>query len=209
MQNGSSLAGRVNLTKYVNLGNDKTDKWRFCPVVRTGNGRIRPGHVLVNGKPEIHREGSYYIEWYVDSKRRRESAGKNPTEAFAVAERKAQMIRNQILGIEIAAEDPHAATTLAEACHDFLEEIRQQRRPKTFAQYKTALAYFREACGENLLRSIKRRDLINFMGFLADRGSNEPHKLEQSTGCCDDAQSKRYEWHSQDAGLAPLHRSRA
>jgi len=120
MQNGSSLAGRVNLTKYVNMGNDKTDKWRFCPVVRTGNGRIRPGHVLVNGRPEIHREGSYYIEWYVDSKRRRESAGKNPTEAFCGRRAQSANDRNQILGIEIARKTHMLQRLLAEACTNFL-----------------------------------------------------------------------------------------
>ncbi len=169
MQNGGSPAGRVNLTKYVNLVGDEVDKWRFCPVVRTGNGRIRPDYVSVNGRPALHREGSYYIEWYVDGKRRRESVGKNPSEAFAAAERKAQILKNQALGIEIVAEDEQGRTSLAEACREFLEEIRQQKRPKTHAQYKTALGYFRESCGEKQLRSIERRDLIKFMGFLADK----------------------------------------
>ncbi len=169
MPHGNANVGRVNLTKYVRVGSDDSGKWRFCPVARAGNGRVRPDHVLVDGRPELHKEGAYYIEWYVDGKRHRESVGKNPTEAWAAAERKVQVLRNEKLGIEVVDTDQHDRTTLAEACRDFLEEIRQQRRPKTYAQYKTALAYFRESCGDKQLRLIERKDLINFMGFLTDR----------------------------------------
>ena len=101
MRTGNSHAGRVNLTKYVKLRGAASEKWRFCPVVRTGNGRIRPDYVLIDGRPELHQEGAYYIEWYRDGRRYRESVGKNPSEAFAAAERKAQVLRNQALGIEI------------------------------------------------------------------------------------------------------------
>jgi hypothetical protein len=70
----------VNLTKYVNLGEDQ---WRFCPVVIAGNGRIKPDYVLAAGRAELHREGSYYLEWYEDGSRRRRSVGKNALEAHA------------------------------------------------------------------------------------------------------------------------------
>ena len=36
---------------------------RYCPVVLSANGRVKPDAVLVNGKPERHPEGAYYIEW--------------------------------------------------------------------------------------------------------------------------------------------------
>ena len=136
MRTNKPLAGRVNLTKYVKVGGDASEMWRFCPVVRTGNGRIRPNYVLIDCRPELHKEGAYYIEWYLDGKRYRESVGKNPNEAFAAAERKVQILRNQALGIEIVGEHKQIGTTLAEASREFLEETRQQKRPKTYAQYK-------------------------------------------------------------------------
>jgi len=170
MRTGKTHAGRVNLTKYVKVVGHASETWRFCPVARTGKGRIRPDYVLIEGKPQFHKEGAYYIEWYLDGKRYRESVGKNPNEAFAAAERKSQVLRNQALGIEIVGEDKKTRTTLAEACHEFLEEARQQKRPKTHAQYKTALEYFRQSCGERTLCQIERKDLMSFMGFLSDRG---------------------------------------
>ena len=123
MPHGNANIGRVNLTKYVRVGSDNSGKWRFCPVARAGNGRVRPDHVLVDGRPELHKEGAYYIEWYVDGKRHRESVGKNPTEAWAAAERKVQVLRNEKLGIEVVDTDQHDRTTLAEACYSICVDV--------------------------------------------------------------------------------------
>jgi len=74
--------------------------------------------------------------------------GKSPSEALAAAERKAQILRNQALGIEIVGEQKRIGITLSEACREFLEETRQHHRPKTYSQYKTALEYFLQSCRE-------------------------------------------------------------
>jgi len=34
---------------------------RYCPVVTSKNGRIKPDAVIVDGKEEQHPEGSYYL----------------------------------------------------------------------------------------------------------------------------------------------------
>src|SRR5271168_3486411 len=170
MRASKSHAGRVNLTKYVKVRGTVSETWRFCPVVRTGNGRVRPDYVLIDGRPELHKEGAYYIEWYLDGKRYRESVGKNPSEAFAVAARKTLVLRNQALGSEIVGADKRTGTTLAEACREFLEETRQHHRPKTYSQYKTALEYFLQSCREKPLSSVERTDVMSFMGFLTDKG---------------------------------------
>jgi hypothetical protein len=94
-------ASRVNITKYVKVATEKGEGWRFCPVVRSSNGRIRADYVLVDGRAELHKEGAYYIEWYAAGKRRRESVGRNPLDAFAAAERKEQILKNAALGIQV------------------------------------------------------------------------------------------------------------
>jgi hypothetical protein len=71
-------APKVNLTKYVNTGDGQ---WRFCQVLVSANGRIMPDCVAVAGRPETHREGAYYVEWYEKGTRRRRSVGKNAIEA--------------------------------------------------------------------------------------------------------------------------------
>ncbi len=46
---------------------------------------------------------------------------------------------------------------LADACDEFLEEIRQQRTRKTLAQYTTALEYFQASCPRINVHSVESR----------------------------------------------------
>ena len=61
----------VNLTKRVQTAQGM----RYCPVVMSANGRVKPDVVLVDGKEERHPEGAYYIEWRDAGKRIRLRAG--------------------------------------------------------------------------------------------------------------------------------------
>ncbi len=67
----------VNLTKRV----ETTVGSRYCPVVPSANGRVKPDAVLVNGKPERHPEGAYYIECHDKGRRRRLSVDKDAADA--------------------------------------------------------------------------------------------------------------------------------
>ncbi len=49
----------VNLTKRVQTPHG----WRYCRVVLSANGRVKPDVVVVNGKEERHQEGASYLEW--------------------------------------------------------------------------------------------------------------------------------------------------
>lgn len=49
---------------------------------------MKPDLVLVNGRPEPHSEGAYYLEWREKGKRVRLSVGKDPPEAAARRQRK-------------------------------------------------------------------------------------------------------------------------
>jgi len=67
----------VNVTKRV-----KTPQGlRYCPVVLSANGRIRPDWVLLNGAEGRYPEGAYYLEWREGPKRTRLSVGKDPATA--------------------------------------------------------------------------------------------------------------------------------
>jgi hypothetical protein len=135
-----------NLTKYVKLGDRR---WRYCLVVIGKTGRIKPDHVVVNGRMEHHPEGYYSIEWYEDGKRRRRTAGKNAMLAEQVQERQTLLLGTKALGIAVEEKVPEV--TLAKCCADFIEETRQQRSPKTLAQYETALEYFQASCHKSTL----------------------------------------------------------
>jgi integrase/recombinase XerD len=49
----------VNLTKRVQTPHGS----RYCRVVLSANGRVKPDIVTENGKEERHTEGAYYLEW--------------------------------------------------------------------------------------------------------------------------------------------------
>jgi integrase/recombinase XerD len=156
---------KINLSKYVNIGGHQ---WRFCRVAVSANGRIKPDCVIVAGKPEIHREGAYYIEWYEKGKRRRRSVGKNASEAHAKQQRHIQVLRNEALGIEVVREKEEPdGTTISDSCAVFLGEVRERSRRKTHQQYSVALRYFQECCDKQV-GEIGRSDLLKFLAFLQE-----------------------------------------
>ena len=57
---------------------------------------------------------------------------------------------------------PHA--TVAE----YLEEVKLSKKPKTYAAYSTALAYFVESCRKINLTDVDRKDLLKFSAFLGE-----------------------------------------
>ncbi|HSZ60865.1 MAG TPA: hypothetical protein VK828_03660 [Terriglobales bacterium] len=47
----------VNLTKRIQTAQEM----RYCQVLLAANGRVKSDLVLVNGMPETHKEGAYYL----------------------------------------------------------------------------------------------------------------------------------------------------
>src|SRR5438477_12042909 len=67
----------VHLTKKIQTA----EGLRWCPVVKSVKGHVRPDLVLVNGFAARHPEGTYYIEWRQNGSRIRKAVGKDATEA--------------------------------------------------------------------------------------------------------------------------------
>jgi hypothetical protein len=74
----------VNLTKRVRTSNGL----RYCHVVLSSNGRVKPNLVIVNGEQELYSEGAYYLEWREHGRRVRLSVGKDAQDATARRQRK-------------------------------------------------------------------------------------------------------------------------
>jgi hypothetical protein len=150
----SSLAKtpKINLSKYVNIGGDQ---WRFCQVVVSANGRIKPDCVIVAGKPELHREGAYYIEWYEKGTRRRRSVGKNAIEAHTAQQRHIQLLGNEALGIEVVREkEEPGVDTIADSSAAFLEEVRQRSRRKPTSSTVSPFDISRNAAATSMLERL-------------------------------------------------------
>jgi len=154
----------VNLTKRM-----QTSKGlRYCSVVLSPNGRVKPDLVIVNGQPErhlegAHYEGAYYLEWREGSKRVRLSVRKDAQDAAARRLRKEAELNAVNNGVAVLPENGNSGhRSLAAAITEYLEETKLTKKPKTHAAYSTALSYLQESCHKLYLHEIERKDLLKF-----------------------------------------------
>jgi integrase/recombinase XerD len=131
--------------------------------------------VLVNGEPELHKEGAYYLEWRAAGKRVRLSVGENPVDAHARWLRKAAELDAVNKGAVIVQE--HGARSVATAVACYLADVKDAKKPKTYAAYSTALSYFVESCHKLNIEDIDRKDLLKFCAFLRDEKEQAPRSV--------------------------------
>jgi integrase len=167
-----------NLTKRI-----KTTKGpRYCPVVYSNNGRVKPDAVLVAGREEKHTEGSYYIEWREGTQRKRARVGKDAQFAATQQLKKESELNARNHGHVIAAE-ASIGRPLSAAIVEYLEEIKLSKKPKTYAAYSTALRYFQESCSKTNLEDLDRKDLLKFSAFLRDEKELSARTVNMKFGC--------------------------
>jgi integrase/recombinase XerD len=159
---------KVGILKRVKLEGG----WQFCPIVRGGNGKIKPDAVMVKGREEIHLEGLYYVDFLLDGKRKRISA-ESSADAVVMAEAKRQELvaRKHAVnaGIELPEPETKGGRSLTDAVTSYLLEIAAHKKRKTHSAYRTALTYFLESCHKSTLESITRTDLLAFKTYLRDK----------------------------------------
>ena len=163
----------VNLTKRVQT----LKGMRYCPVVLSPNGRVKPDLVLVNGKQERHPEGAYYLEWRENGRRVRLSVGKDAQDAAARRQRKEAELNALNNGVTVVPENGDGRRSIAAAVAAFLDETELTKKPKTLAAYTTALNYFTESCPKIFLDDIERKDLLKFCAFLRDHKKQAPRSV--------------------------------
>lgn len=156
---------QVNITKRV----DTLEGKRYCSVVVGPNGRIKPNWVIVNDRQERHPEGSYYLDWNEDGKRRRISVGSDATAAYNSRVRKQRELDAIAAGLVVSNPiEDDSRLRIRSAVADFLEEVQLTRQKKTWRGYRVSLGYFLESCDKCFLEEIERKDLLRFAGFLRD-----------------------------------------
>jgi integrase len=164
-QNHKGYSCRINILKYVKID----DKWRFAPA-QTQNNKLKLDWVLVDGKTERHAEGTYYIEWYENGIRRRQSV-KDSAEVLEQSRRKAIELDAGKAGIEIAESEEGERIRVRDAVAAYLKEIEPpQREPKTYKAYKHCLELFAQTCRKTYLQEVTRDDLLHFIRKLYELG---------------------------------------
>lgn len=161
----NGYASRVNILKYIKVA----DKWRFAPAQATNN-KLKMDCVLIDGRPEHHPEGTYYIEWY-EKKRRCRRSVKDSAEVLEQARRKAIELDAGKAGIEVADVNGRDRVRVADAVADYLKDIEPpQREVKTYKAYKHCLEIFAQTCRKAYLQDVQRDDLLYFVRKLYEMG---------------------------------------
>lgn len=172
----NTVSKEVNLTKRIQTDQGQ-DGWRFCPVVFTARGQVRPDLVLVGGIEERHPEGVYYLEWRENGRRIRRPAGRDATDANnqrLVKEAELHAINN---GVTVVPQPGDTRVMLRTAIADYLQETELSKKPKTVSAYTTALQYFAESCHAPHVQDVERRDLLKFAAFLRDKKGQSPRSV--------------------------------
>ena len=105
----------VNITKRI----DTPDGRRFCKVIFTPNGRIKPDWVEVDDRQERHPEGVYYLDWTEDGQRKRMAVGSDATAAYNSLKKKQSEFDAIARGLTAMMHHKIAAL-----CHQYTWDIR-------------------------------------------------------------------------------------
>jgi hypothetical protein len=83
-----------NATLYIRI--TKNGKSSFCKPVYQSKGRLKPQYAMVNGEPEHHKEGVYYVRFGTDGgKQQFVLASKDPFVALDKLEEKKRWLHDR------------------------------------------------------------------------------------------------------------------
>ena len=154
-------APRVTLLKQVKVDG----KWRHARALFDTKGRVRRDRVRVGGQEELHPEGSYFVEWWEQGKRRLEPVGADAQDAAEKARiKQAELaaVRNGIIPAAPVVEVAQDRTTLKHALDAYKDYVRYHRSLRTFRTYRPILDSFSEFCLKTYVDEVERQDLLDF-----------------------------------------------
>lgn len=164
---------QVKLLKRIKIATPEHVTWGWGAALFDSKGRVRRDHVLVAGQDETHSEGSYYLEWWRDGKRYRESVGPNAFPAAEVARTKQaelNAVRNGIIPAPAIVESDPERKTLAKALDSYKEYVEYHRSRRTFRTYRPILDSFKKHCKKTYVDEVERQDLVDFATQCTKQG---------------------------------------
>lgn len=160
---------RVTLLKQVKVDG----KWRHARALFDTKGRVRRDRVRVGGQEELHPEGSYFVEWWEQGKRRLEPVGADAQDAAEKARiKQAELaaVRNGIIPAAPVVEASQDRTTLKHALDAYKDYVRYHRSLRTFRTYRPILDCFSEFCIKTYVDEVERQDLLDFATHCMKQG---------------------------------------
>jgi integrase len=152
---------RVNIVKQIKVG----DRWVLKAIPRKPNGE-RDWKALP--------EGSYFIEWRQNGKRKREPAGLTASEALEARRIKKAELAATAVGIlqrykPVAPAGPEPLF-LSSLIRRYLDQIDTLKKPNTYRKYGAVLTRFEEQFPNRRLEQIAIEELNDFVVKLRKSG---------------------------------------
>lgn len=136
------------------------------------NRTLRAGYAMVDGQPEPHPEGVYYLRFLRGTKRVWQSIGTEPDGALAALHNKEHDL--QAIALGRSAPEPAAEVklqiTVGDGVARYLADIRRFRAAKTIAACERILGLFKETFGVRSVASLRREDILDHMDALRQKG---------------------------------------
>ncbi len=146
------------------------DKRPFVKPVFAANGRIRPLYAFVNGVPQHHPEGTYYIRWADGDQRVWEPVGVDPYAALAAKLRREHILESKNLGIAVVEPARTNRLTLADAVQNHLVRVHLHRSGRTQSAYDLILPQFADYCCKTYLDELTGEDMLHYIVRLRETG---------------------------------------
>lgn len=145
--------------------------------VRRENGWVRiPVRKTPKGKFIWDNEegGIYYLEWYEDAKRRRQTAGIRPAEVLAARRRKILELKGKAIekgrAVRPSLDEEVKPVPLTETIETYLNHVKLNQKLNTFRRYRSVLENFRDYfAGKRYLNEISKGDILEYRDFRATR----------------------------------------
>jgi hypothetical protein len=152
---------RVNIVKQIKAG----DRWVLKAIPRKKTGE-RDWKALP--------EGSYFLEWRENGKRRREPAGITASQALEAQRIKKAELAATAVGIlqrykQVAPPGPEAVF-LSDLIRRYLDQIDTLKKPNTYRKYNAGLTRFDEQFPNRRLEQISIEELNDFVVKLRKSG---------------------------------------
>lgn len=154
--------------------------WTYAKPVFAGNNRLKPLYALVNGKPEHHPEGAYYVRFSAHGRRHLKRAGSDSTEALRVLARQMYLLHGLAMGVESPELPPQPAEVVPEvprqrwdnAVHIYMLEVEARRAKRTATAYRHTLESFEVACPVTYLDEISRATVLAYESSIVRKGND-------------------------------------
>ncbi len=154
---------KLQVRVKVNAGDRKSS---FVSPAFTKNGKIKSGVAIIGGEEvAVERTFGYYLRYTDKGKRILKPAGSDAPKALNAMRRMEAALNAKSFGIPLNEDSKEVGgqrTRLRDAANEYLVEIQEHKRPKTYDAYSHAIKLFQRRCKVEYVDEIERPCVMNF-----------------------------------------------